>query len=240
VAVEAERLRNALLSAVSHDLRTPLAVITGAATTLRDEAGLSPETRHELASTVADEGERLNRLVSNLLDMTRLESGAVSVHREWQSLEELIGSALGRLDARLAGRAVTVRVSPNLPLVALDGVLIEQALFNLVDNALKYSPPSTPIGIAATLEGGTLRITVEDAGAGIPPGEEARVFEKFSRASRPGDPGGAGLGLAIVKGIATAHGGAARAENRAGGGATFTLELPATGEAPRLDAEVGG
>ncbi len=237
VAVEAERLRNALLSAVSHDLRTPLAVITGSATTLRDEPALPQEERHELAASIAEEGERLNRLVSNLLDMTRLESGAVAVKKDWHSLEELVGAALGRLEHRLAGRPVTVRVPRDLPLVALDGVLVEQALFNLVDNALKYSPPGAPIEIAAALAPGIVRVTVSDRGPGIAAGQEAAVFEKFTRSPRAGDPGGIGLGLAIVKGIAEAHGGSVRVANRDGGGAAFTLELPRDGEPPALTPE---
>jgi two-component system sensor histidine kinase KdpD len=237
VAVEAERLRNSLLSAVSHDLRTPLAVITGAATTLRDEPALTPDTRHELAATVAEEGERLNRLVANLLDMTRLESGAVAVKREWHSLEELVGAALARLEPRLAGRAIALHVPQDLPLVAIDGVLVEQALFNLVDNALKYSPPGASIEITAALSPRAVRLEVADCGPGIPPGQEAIVFEKFTRSPRPGDPGGIGLGLAIVKGIAEAHGGHVSVTNRAGGGATFALELPREGDAPALAPE---
>ena len=232
VSVETERLRNALLSTVSHDLRTPLAAITGAATSLRDDPSLTPETRRELSATIAEQGERLNRLVANLLDMTRLESGAVEVRRGWHSIEELIGAALGRLEPQLEERVVQVDVAPNMPLVALDDVLVEQALFNLVDNALKYSPPGSPIEVHAAWTDDALRVAIADRGHGLPEGDEQRVFEKFMRGARAGDPAGIGLGLAIVRGIAAAHGGRVTASRRDGGGSVFTLELPRVGEAP--------
>ena len=150
VLVESERTRSLLLSSVSHDLRTPLSVITGATSSLlADDAPLPGPVRRELVETIAEEAQRLNRLVGNLLDMTRLESGAMPVRREWHSLEEVVGSALGRLESRLQGREVAVRLAPGLPLVLLDDVLIEQVLFNLVENALKYTPPGSPIEIGA-------------------------------------------------------------------------------------------
>jgi len=240
LSVETERLRNSLLSAVSHDLRTPLAVITGAGTSLRDDPALTPEARHELAATIAEEGERLNRLVANLLDMTRLESGAVDVKRGWHSIEELIGAALGRLEPALEGRPVRVDVAPGMPLVALDDVLVEQALFNLIDNALKYSPPSSALDVSARVDGGALTITIADRGAGLPAGQEENVFEKFARGARQGEPGGIGLGLAIVRGIAAAHGGSVRSANREdGGGAVFTLALPLVGTPPDAPAGEG-
>jgi two-component system sensor histidine kinase KdpD len=207
-------------------------VITGAGTSLRDDPGLPPEARRELAATITEEGERLNRLVANLLDMTRLESGAVEVRRGWHSIEELIGAALGRLEPALEGRPVRVDVAPGTPLVALDDVLIEQALFNLLDNALKYSPSGSGIDVTAALEAGALAIAVADRGTGLPAGQEEGVFEKFARGARQGEPGGIGLGLAIVRGIAAAHGGHVRAANRDGGGAVFTLELPLVGTPP--------
>jgi two-component system sensor histidine kinase KdpD len=236
LSVETERLRNSLLSAVSHDLRTPLAVITGAGTSLRDDSALPPDARRELAATIAEEGERLNRLIANLLDMTRLESGAVDVRRGWHPIEELIGAALGRLEPALDGRPVKVTVTPGTPLVALDDVLVEQALFNLADNAIKYSPAGSPIDIGADASADMLSITVADRGSGLPAGQEESVFEKFARGARQGEPGGIGLGLAIVRGIAAAHGGSVRAAGRPGGGTVFTLTLPLVGTPPAAPA----
>src|SRR5262249_51045473 len=150
VHAETERLRNTLLSAVSHDLRTPLATITGAISSLLEEPDrLDPPTRRELLQAAHDDADRLNRLLTNLLDMTRLESGAIQVRAEWHSIEEIVGSALARLGGRLRDRPVTTRVPPDLPLVPLDGLLMEQVLLNLVDNALTYTPAGSPIEITA-------------------------------------------------------------------------------------------
>jgi two-component system, OmpR family, sensor histidine kinase KdpD len=231
--VEREQLRSSLLSSVSHDLRTPLAVITGTASTLIDGGGAIDEaTRLELMKTILDESERLNRLIRNLLDMTRLDSGTVKVKKEWSPLEEVVGSALNRLDARLLGRKVHVALPPGLSLVPFDAVLIEQALINLLENAAKYS--QGPIEINAVLGSEEVVVEVADRGPGIPPGEEARVFEKFHRAIREGGPSGVGLGLAICRAIVAAHGGRIWAQNRDGGGASFRFSLPIQGEAPRL------
>ena len=238
VLVESERTRSLLLSSVSHDLRTPLSVITGAASSLlADGAPLPAAVRRELAETIAEEAQRLNRLVGNLLDMTRLESGAMPVRREWHSLEEVVGSALGRLESRLQGREVTVRLAPGLPLVQLDDVLIEQALYNLVENALKYTPPGSPIEMGAALGDGALRIEVADRGPGLPPGQEESVFEKFYRGRREGDPSGVGLGLSICRGIIEAHGGTVSAMNREGGGAVFRVTLPQRERPPAVAPE---
>jgi two-component system sensor histidine kinase KdpD len=231
---DTEQLRSALLSSVSHDLRTPLAVITGAASTLvQDDAALDVATRTDLAQTIFEEAERLNRLIRNLLDMTRLESGAVKVRKEWQPLEEVVGAALGRADARLADRDVQVRVPLDLPLAPFDGVLVEQVLINLLENAAKYSGGG-PIEIIAAAGEGEIVVEVADRGPGIPPGEEARVFEKFHRAVREGNPGGVGLGLAICRAIVAANGGRSWVENRPGGGASFKFSLPIEGDPPRL------
>jgi two-component system sensor histidine kinase KdpD len=236
VQVESERLRNTLLASVSHDLRTPLAVITGAASSLLGQgAGLPEAERRALLETVAEEGERLNRLVGDLLDMTRLEAGALTPDRQWQSVEEIVGATLGRLEKPLAGRPVRVEVAPDL-FAPLDDVLVGQALFNLVENALKHSPPGTPVEIAARRDGGELAIEVADHGPGLPPGGEERVFEKFWRTRSPGGPPGVGLGLAIARGIAELHGGTLRAENRSGGGARFEMRLPIEGEPPAVEA----
>jgi two-component system sensor histidine kinase KdpD len=231
--VEREQLRSSLLSSVSHDLRTPLAVITGAASTLVDGAGSIDEaTRLDLMKTILEESERLNRLIRNLLDMTRLDSGTVKVKKEWLPLEEVVGSALNRLDARLSQREVRVELPPDLPLIPFDAGLIEQALINLLENAAKYS--EGPIEINAALGPEEVVVEVADRGPGIPPGEEARVFEKFHRAIRDGGPSGVGLGLAICRAIVAAHGGRIWAQNRDGGGASFRFALPIQGEAPEL------
>ena len=232
VRAEAEHLRNALLSAVSHDLRTPLATITGAASTVLDgEARLDPATRRELLQSVYDEAERLNRLVQNLLEMTRLESGALQLRKEWHPLEEVIGAALGRLGTRLANRRVTTRVPPDLPLVAIDDVLVEQLLVNLLDNAVKYTPAESPITLIATATDRAVTVEVADRGPGLPPGEEDRVFEKFYR-GQPTSGRGVGLGLAICQGIVRAHGGRIWAQNLPEGGVAFLFTLPITGTPP--------
>jgi two-component system, OmpR family, sensor histidine kinase KdpD len=232
--VESEQLRNALLSSVSHDLRTPLAVVTGAASTLLDD-GIAPPVRRELTESILQEAERLNRLVQNLLDMTRVEAGTLRVHRDWQPLEEVIGSALGRAERMLAGREVTTRLPSDLTLVPLDSILIEQVLVNLLENAAKYTPGGSAIEVGARVREGTVEVTVADTGPGIRPGEEARLFEKFYRGRT--DRGGAGLGLAICKGIITAHGGRIWVESRDGGGACFRFTLPIDGEPPRVRSE---
>jgi two-component system, OmpR family, sensor histidine kinase KdpD len=235
---ETERARSVLLSSVSHDLRTPLAAITGAASSLRDGGpGLAEETRAGLAADIYEQAERLNRLIGNLLDMTRLESGALRVRTEWHSLEEVIGAALVRLETVLGERPVRVAVPEDLPLVPLDDVLFEQVVWNLVENAHKHAPAGSPIEIAAAIEGGEARVTVADRGPGLGPGEERRVFEKFYRGSAPSARPGFGLGLAICQGIVAAHGGRIEAANRPGGGALFTVRLPLAGEPPALGGE---
>ncbi|MGE5231872.1 MAG: DUF4118 domain-containing protein [Deltaproteobacteria bacterium] len=237
---EAERLRTALLSSLSHDLRTPLAGIEGAATSLLQDGGVrAPEARRELAQTIVEESRRMTRLVANLLDMVRLESGALQVQREWQPLEEVVGVALIRLDERLAGRVVTTTLPPDLPLLPIDGLLIEQVLINLLENALKYTPAGTPIDISARLGQREVIVEVADRGPGLPAGEEGRIFDKFYRARDQGRAGGAGLGLTICRGIVTAHGGRIWAENRPGGGAAFRFSLPLTGPPPSLQREDG-
>ncbi len=232
VRVETERLRNTLLSSVSHDLRTPLATITGGVSTILESGSrLDSETRRELLESVREEAERLNRLVENLLQMTRFESGALQLRREWHPLEEVIGAALGRLGKRLSDRRITTQLPPDLPLVAIDDVLIEQVLVNLLDNALKYTPPDSPISITATVADRTIRVEVADRGPGLPPGEEDRIFEKFYRG--PSSSGrGAGLGLAICQGIIRAHGGRIWAENLPGAGVAFRFALPITDSPP--------
>jgi two-component system sensor histidine kinase KdpD len=238
VQVATELLRSSLLSAVSHDLRTPLAAIAGAASSLVEEhTPLDTSTRHDLSQTIYEEAERLNRLVNNLLDMTRLEAGTIQVHKEWQPLEEVVGAALTRLEVQLHDRPVTTQLPADLPLVPLDSVLIEQVLINLLDNAVKYTAPSSPIAVAAWATEDAVTVEVADRGPGLPPGEEQRIFEKFYRSSRTAMPSGTGLGLTICRGMVAVHGGRMWAENRPGGGTTVRFTLPLTGTSPPMASE---
>ena len=214
-----EELRSSLLSAVSHDLRTPLSVITGAATSLRDDADkLPPAARAELLSTIVDDAQRLERMLANLLQLTRVETGLVPA-REWVPADEVVGAALVRVEDALEGSAVDVDVPPDV-LLWIDPVLFEQVLINLVDNALKHGSPPLSIAVRATDE--QVTIDVADRGPGVP-AESQRLFEKFVRAS---PSPGVGLGLAVVRAIVTAHGGQVTAEPRPGGGAVFRIVLP--------------
>jgi two-component system sensor histidine kinase KdpD len=235
VRVETESMRSALLSSVSHDLRTPLASITGTASSLLEgEATFDASTRRMLLETLCEEAERLSRLVRNLLDMTRLQSGALRVSREWHPLEEVIGAALGRMERPLRGRPVVTRVPEDLPLVPIDDVLIEQVFINLLENAVKYTPAGSEIELTARVADGEMIAGVADRGTGIPPEDEARLFEKFFR-GRSTASHGAGLGLAICRGIVEAHGGRIWTENRPGGGAIFQFTLPLTGKPPDME-----
>jgi two-component system sensor histidine kinase KdpD len=237
IRARTENMRSSLLSAVSHDLRTPLAAITGAATSLRDaEVPLQPETRVELIETICEESTRLERLVGNLLDMTRVEAGAIEVRREWVPADELIGAVMTRLEGPLGGRPVSTSIDPSLPLLSVDPVLFEQVLVNLIDNAIKHTPPGTPIDIAVAASNGGISIEVADRGPGIPEGSEDLIFQKFHRGAGAG-PRGVGLGLAICRGIVEAHGGTIRAARRTGGGAVFTVTLPPPDEPPPRESE---
>jgi two-component system sensor histidine kinase KdpD len=232
VRIETERLRNSLLSSVSHDLRTPLATITGAASTiLENGTRLDARTRQDLLESVREEADRLNRLVQNLLEMTRLESGALQLRTEWHPLEEVVGAALSRLASQLAERRVDTSVPPDLPLVPIDDVLIEQVLINLLDNAIKYTPRASPIKIIATATDSAVTVEVADRGPGVPRGEEDKVFEKFYR-GQPAAGRGAGLGLAICQAIVKAHGGHIWAQNLPEGGVAFLFTLPLAGTPP--------
>jgi two-component system sensor histidine kinase KdpD len=228
IRVETERLRSSLLSSVSHDLRTPLASITGAVSTVLDnDARLAPDKRRELLESARAEAERLNRLVQNLLEITRLQSGAIDLRRERQSMEEVVGAALAHLGGRMMGRRVDVRVPPDLPLVEMDAVLVEQILINLLDNALKYTPPGSPISIRVTSTDRSVTVEIADRGPGLPRAQEALVFEKFQR-GEPQAGRGAGLGLTICKAIVDAHGGRIWAHNLPEGGVAFFFTLPRT------------
>jgi two-component system sensor histidine kinase KdpD len=228
--MEAERLHAALLHSISHGLRTPLATIIGSVSTVLESEPeeIDAETRAELLQTAREEADRLNRLVGNLLDMTRLESGHLKLLVDRYELADVVGAALGQAGPKLHDRPVRVDLPPDLPLVPLDQVLMVQVLDNLLDNADKYSPPGLPIEIAGRQAGGQVELTVADRGAGIPAGERERVFDKFYRISKAGGPSGTGLGLAICKGIVEAHHGSICAGARAGGGTVITLRLPLT------------
>jgi two-component system sensor histidine kinase KdpD len=231
-----ERLRNALLSSVSHDLRTPLGVITGAVSTALETPDLSESVRRDLLLSAQEEAQRLQRLVSNLLDITRLESGSLELRTEWMPVEEVVGAALNRRELRTEAARVKTHLPEDLPLVAMDAVLMEQVLVNLLDNALRYSPPGSPVEIKAWAAWKSLTLSVTDQGPGIAPGEEQRIFEKLTRGEAGTSRPGAGLGLAICKGIVTAHGGQIQAVNRPQGGAQFLVNLP-LGTAPAIPEE---
>ncbi len=232
--IETERLRSSLLSAVSHDLRTPLSVITGASSTLLESAQtLDHDVRQELAASILSESERLNRLVANLLDMTRLQAGALEIRKQWQPVEEVIGASLGRLTRQLQGRAVATHVAAELPFAPFDDLLVQQVIVNLLENAARYTPEGTPIDISARQESHSIVIEVADRGPGLPPGDPNRLFEKFYRVADSRSHVGAGLGLAICRGIVQLHGGRIQAENRPGGGAVFRFTLPLEGEPPK-------
>ncbi len=222
-----EKLRTALLNSISHDLRTPLVSITGALSSLEEASpALDEEVRHSLIETAREEAERLNRLVGNLLDITRLEAGPIQLHGEACDVEELIGSALEQIGTPLKDRIIKVDVSEKLPLVPLDFVLFSRVLVNIIDNAIKFSQADKPIEIKARLVKQELEITISDHGEGIPPDDLERIFDKFYRVQRPDNVSGTGLGLSICKGIVEAHGGWIKAENRRGGGAVFTVAVP--------------
>jgi two-component system, OmpR family, sensor histidine kinase KdpD len=230
--VESERIKSALLAAVSHDLRTPLTVMKGATSTLLlDEVAWDAATRRTLISAIDVEIDHLDRIVGNLLNMSRIESGALPAERDWQDLAELLGAVLRRMAGQFDSRSLDVDLAPDLPLVAINATLIDQVLTNLLENALKHTPPGTPIGITARREGPAERpgvvLVVRDHGPGVPPGDLERIFDKFYRGGAAMDQAsGAGLGLAICKGIVEAHGGRIWAANCLEGGAMFAFSLP--------------
>jgi two-component system sensor histidine kinase KdpD len=235
VDIQRERLRNALLSSVSHDLRTPLAVVKGAVTALIDgKDDLSPERRQEYLETISDEANRLNRLVRNLLNMTSLEAGAIRARKEWQLLEEVVGVALNRLEDPLAGRPVRVEIEPDANLAPFDATLLEQVFLNLIENALRYTPAGSPLEIRARNVEGGVEVAIMDRGPGVPPGHEDQIFDKFRRAGAAAE-GGMGLGLAICRGILAVHGGKIWCEGRPGGGASFCFFLPRETAAPAMN-----
>lgn len=227
---ESERFRNSLLSAVSHDIRTPLTAIVALSGTLAGRHGGAQE--RELALAIHSAALRMDRLVSNLLDMARLQSGQVRLNRQWQTLEEIVGSALSQCGAALEGAALTVSLAPTLPLLEVDAVLLERVLCNLFDNIARHAGPAPAATLGARVDGAMLEVTVEDQGPGIDSALLATVFDKTTR----GGQHGSGLGLAICKAIVQAHGGAITAANRAGGGARFTFTLP-LGSPPNAEVD---
>ncbi len=225
-----EKLQTALLNSISHDLRTPLVSITGALSSMQESGpALDEEVRESLIETARGEAERLNRLVGNLLDISRLEAGGMQLHREACDVQELIGSALEQIGTPLKDHLVNVEISPKIPLVPLDFVLFSRVLVNVIDNALKYSPLEKPIEIRARVSKQDLEISIADRGEGIPVDDLERIFDKFYRVQRPDNVSGTGLGLSICKGIVEAHHGCIQAENRRGGGAIFRIRVPLEG-----------
>jgi len=230
--IQAERTRNALLNAVSHDIKTPLASIYGAATSLiEEESRITPAARRELVESISDEAQRLNRVVNNLLEMTRLDAG-LQAKKDWRPLEEIVGAALARLEIPLRDRAITTHIGEDLPWIFVDDVLLEQVFLNLLENAVKYTPAGSAIEIAAQRNGENVIVSVRDHGTGLLPGEDSRVFEKFFRGRTDGARG-VGLGLAICRAIVHCHGGWIAAENAPTGGAVFRFELPIGGVPPQ-------
>jgi two-component system sensor histidine kinase KdpD len=238
VQAQTEQVRSALLSGVSHDLRTPLAAIAGASGSLLQADTFDEDTRRQLLETIAEEANRLTRLLENILQMSKLELGQSMAHTQWNILEEIVGSALRRCRRELQSHEVEVRLPPDLPLILVDGLLLEQVFVNLLENAARYTPPGTKITIDAACRGKWLTISVADDGPGLPPGAEERIFEKFHRGSLSADAGrGSGLGLAICRAIAGVHGGTISASNRPGGGAEFLLRLPMQVDSPQVELE---
>lgn len=237
IRAEAERTRNALLSSVSHDLRTPLAVITGSASTLaQNGAALADETRRALIAQIYEEASRLGRLIENLVFATRLDDGGIQLKKEWCSIEELVGGALRRVDESLKNRPVKTYIPADLPMVRADSVLMEQVIVNLLENALRYSPADSPIDIFAWKEDGRLIIKISDDGPGIPTGEEEKLFDRFYRGPSPPRGTGLGLGLYICRGIVNAHDGRVWGERRADRGSSFFISLPIEPAAPAPEA----
>ena len=229
VAAEAESFRNTLLASISHDLRTPLSVIAGAGGTLvKHGTALDEPTRSNLAQSIETKAQEMSALISNVLDLIRFESGPVTLRRDWQTLDDLVGTALQRLEARLEQHAVEIDIPAELPAVHVDATLVVQVLSNLLDNIAKYTPAGTHASISAVADGSFVRVTVDDDGPGLPQLDPARLFDKFQRGNDEGPIVGVGLGLAICRAIVRAHGGEIEARRNASGGARFELTLPVT------------
>jgi two-component system sensor histidine kinase KdpD len=224
--MESERLRNSLLAALSHDLRTPLTVLVGLAESLALTSPKLSDPQQETAQAIQDEARRMSTMVGNLLDMARIESGEVRLNLQWQSLEEAVGAALKAAHAMLQRHTAVVQLPPDLPLIKFDAVLIERVLVNLLENVSKYTPAGSTVTVSARVDGATLKVSVADDGPGLPAGREEAVFQKFMRGERESSTPGVGLGLAICRAIIESHQGKIGAAQRPGGGAIFTFTLP--------------
>ena len=234
---ETERIRNTLLASISHDLRTPLAVITGASSSLIEGGERLPAAEREaLARSIFERSRDTSELVAKLLQMTRLEAGAIELERDWASIAEISGTVLTRLGDLLAAHRVLTELPSDLPLVRVDAALIDQVLTNLLENAARHTPTGTLVRLSAQHKGAQLVVSVEDYGAGLDDGEFERVFAKFHRGPVHGGGSGVGLGLAICRAIVRLHGGDAWAERVAGGGTAFRFSLPVEA-APQMPAE---
>ncbi|MBB5367973.1 MULTISPECIES: DUF4118 domain-containing protein [unclassified Janthinobacterium] len=240
VQMESERLRNSLLAALSHDLRTPLTSLVGLAESLALSRPALSSAQLDMARSLQSETVRMSALVANLLDMARIESGQVRLNLQWQALEEVVGSALRASRPQLLAHHVQTQLAPDLPLVRYDAVLVERVLCNLLENAAKYTPPGSTITIAARVHGQFLQVTVSDDGPGLPPGREEAIFEKFTRGERESNKPGVGLGLAICRAIVEAHGGTIRAQAQLpgqGAALVFTLPLGTPPALPELELD---
>lgn len=230
---ESERLRSTLLSSISHDLRTPLAVITGAASALAERKNISEENRNELSHTIWDESQRLTRIVRNVLDLTSIETQSVKLRKEWHSFEELVGSAISRTNHLLKGRQLNLDVPNDLPLLEVDGILIEQLLVNILENVAKHTPVNAKVSLKASFDKDTFSISISDSGPGVTPGEEELIFKKLYRGGSTKSQG-FGLGLTICRAIMLAHEGSITAQNLSGGGAAFIINLPQPNKPPEV------
>jgi two-component system sensor histidine kinase KdpD len=223
-----DALRAALISSVSHDLRTPLTSIKAAASSLlQDDVQWDEESRRSFTMAIEHEADRLNRLVENLLDISRIEGGALRPEKEWYPVDELVHDVLGRMQQSLQGREVTTQVPADVPPVELDYMMVDQVLTNLLENALRYTPAGSPLEIVVSTTATEMAVSVADRGPGIPPDDLERIFDKFYRVmGRSRATSGSGLGLAVCRGLIETHGGRIWAENRPGGGAIFCFTLP--------------
>ncbi|OIQ88622.1 sensor protein KdpD [mine drainage metagenome] len=238
LAMEAERLRNSVLSALSHDLRTPLTTLIGASDLLKLQFGKESAELSKQLAAITQQARRIAKMVDDMLEMAHLQSGKIKLRKDWQSIEELVGSALHAVDQeQLAQHPLDIDLPADLPLVQADAELLERVFINLLDNALKYTVPGTRLGMSARVATKAVQISVWDAGPGLPPGREAMLFDKFARGHAESTIPGVGLGLAICRSIVEAHGGSIRADNRPQGGAVFTFTLPLQ-PAPMVEPEV--
>jgi two-component system sensor histidine kinase KdpD len=234
---ESERIRSTLLASISHDLRTPLAVMAGASSSLAlGGERMSPAARTALAESIYGQSRDMSEQVAKILEMTRLETGAIKLERDWIAVSEIAGSVLARLKDQLAGHRIVVNIPPDLPLVRADAALIDHALANLIENAARHTPAATVVQVGARWRDGEMVISVEDFGPGIDGGEMERVFAKFQRGASEGVGSGVGLGLTICRSIVRLHGGRVWAEKVPGGGSAFRFTLPVE-EMPRPPVE---